>query len=468
MYALSIWTNSPIRAIIMPVLFVRIANLLYERIVGVRAVDIIAKKRDGLPLTTEEINFFINGFTRGQIPDYQAAAWLMAVTLRGMDARETRDLTLAMALSGETLDLSQVAPVVADKHSTGGVGDKTTLVLGPIVAAAGLPIGKISGRALGFSGGTLDKLESVPGFRAELTVEEFITQVRQVGLVVAGQTADLVPADRKLYALRDVTATVQSLPLIASSIMSKKIAGGAHVILLDVKVGRGAFMKSEDEAIVLAEAMVDIGKGLGRRVAAVVSDMNQPLGRAVGNAVELREAIETLRGGGPADLRHHCITLGSQLLMLARRASSEDEARAMLEETIRSGQAFAKLRALIAAQGGDPTYVDHPERLPTARFIEEVPAPRAGWVAGVDALEVAMTTVDLGAGRARKEDRINYAVGVVLGAKAGDRVEAGQPLFTVHADDREKLVAARERVLAAYSWSDEPVSSPPLIHRIIT
>jgi len=434
----------------------------------VRAVDIIAKKRDGLPLTTEEINFFISGFTRGDIPDYQAAAWLMAVVLRGMNPRETRDLTLAMAHSGETVNLSEVAPVVVDKHSTGGVGDKTTLVLGPIVAATGLPMGKVSGRSLGFSGGTLDKLDSVPGFHAELTVEEFLTQLRQVGLVVAGQSANLAPADGKLYALRDVTATVQSLPLIASSIMSKKIASGAHIILLDVKVGRGAFMKTEEEAIALARAMVEIGQGLGRRVVAVISDMNQPLGRAVGNAVELREAIETLQGKGPDDLRQHCLTLGTQLLLMAGRATTPDQARNMLEETIRTGQAFAKLRAMVAAQGGDPAYLDHPERLPTARFIEVVPAPRAGWIAGLDALEVGMTAVDLGAGRARKNDAINHAVGIVLGAKVGDRVEAGQPLFTVHADDEVKLTEAKKRLLAAYTWSDAPVAPPPLIHQIIT
>ncbi|MBC7223561.1 MAG: thymidine phosphorylase, partial [Anaerolineae bacterium] len=341
-----------------------------------RAVDIIAKKRDGLRLSREEIDFFVQGYTRGDIPDYQAAAWLMAVYLRGMDEAETVDLTLAMARSGQTLDLSDVAPLVADKHSSGGVGDKTTLVVGPVVASLGVPVGKMSGRGLSFSGGTLDKLESFPGFRAALSIEEFKRQLAEVGLVVAGQTADLAPADGKFYALRDVTATVSSIPLIASSIMSKKIAAGANVIVLDVKVGKGAFVKDEAQAVQLAHLMIGVGQRVGRKVAAVVSDMNQPLGRAVGNALEVREALDTLQGRGPADFVELVRNVAGWMLYLSGRAGSPAEAKTLVDHALSSGEALAKFRAFVAAQGGDPRYVDDPDLLPKARLLRTVPAPR--------------------------------------------------------------------------------------------
>mgnify|MGYP000057316651 CR=1 FL=1 len=432
-----------------------------------RTVDIIARKRDGMALSAEEIDFLVQGFTQGTIPDYQIAAWLMAVLLRGMDRQETIDLTKAIVRSGTQLDLQDVAPFVADKHSTGGVGDKTTLVVAPLVAAAGVYVGKVSGRGLGFTGGTLDKLESIPGFQAGLTVDQFRAQLKSVGIAVVGQSAELVPADGKLYALRDVTATVDSLPLIASSIMSKKIAAGANGIVLDVKVGQGAFMRTKEEALALATLMVDIGQELGRRVRAVISDMNQPLGRAVGNALEVREALDTLHGQGPADFRRHCLTIAGQMLLLAGQAQHATEAVARLERLLDEGQALARFREWIAAQGGDLACVDEPERLPAARYVEEVAAPRSGYIAALDAREVGLTSMLLGGGRAKKGDRIDHAVGVVLHAKIGDQVVAGQPLFTIHANDEARLSGARQRLLAAYEWSDRPVKPPPLIHQIV-
>jgi len=433
-----------------------------------RAVDIIARKRDGLRLSAEEIDSFVQGFTQGTVPDYQVAAWLMAIVLRGMDRQETIDLTLAIVHSGRQLDLSDIAPFVADKHSTGGVGDKTTLVVAPLVAAAGVKVGKMSGRGLGFTGGTLDKLESIPGFRTDLSVAEFRAQLRSVGVVVTGQSADLAPADGKLYALRDVTATVNSRPLMASSVMSKKIATGTNGIVLDVKVGRGAFMKTEQEALDLAALMVDIGRGMGRSVRAVISDMNQPLGRAVGNAVELREALDTLHGRGPADLRQHCLTVAGQMLLVAGEARDDAEACARLEPLLDGGGAWAKFCEWIAAQGGDVSSVEEPQLLPAARIVRELPAPRNGTVAGVDAQEVGLTSMLLGGGRAKKGDAVDHAVGVVLQAKIGERVEKGQSLLTLHANDEATLAEAQERLLAAYTWSDDPVSPPPLTHQIVT
>jgi pyrimidine-nucleoside phosphorylase len=432
-----------------------------------RAVDIIAKKRDGHHLTAEEIDFFVQGFTRGEIPDYQAAALLMAIYLRGMDAQETADLTMSMARSGQMLDLSSIAPLVVDKHSTGGVGDKTTLVVAPLVAATGLPVAKISGRSLGFSGGTLDKLESIPGFKADLSAEEFMATLRDHGIVVTGQTADMVPADGKFYALRDVTATISNIPLIASSIMSKKIAGGANAIVLDVKVGLGAFMRTKEEAMVLAHTMVKIGQTLNRRVAAVLSDMNQPLGRAVGNALELKEAIDTLHGYGPTDFLEHCLTIASQMLLLANYAENAQAARDLLLNQLTSGQAWHKFRTWIASQGGNVAYIDDPSLLPQATFIEPLISPRSGYVAGLNAMEVGLTVALLGGGRARKEDTIDHSVGVVLAKKIGDYVEKGEPLLTIHANDEQKLEDARRRLLAAYSWSETPVERPRLIHEII-
>jgi pyrimidine-nucleoside phosphorylase len=433
-----------------------------------RAVDIIAHKRDGMALSAEETDFFIQGLVQGTIPDYQVAAWLMAIVLRGMDQQETIDLTMAMVRSGDQLNLQDIAPFVADKHSTGGVGDKTTLVVAPLVAAAGLHVGKMSGRGLGFTGGTLDKLESIPGYRADLSVAEFRAQLKSTGIVVTGQSADLAPADGKLYALRDVTATVDSLPLIASSIMSKKIAAGATGIVLDVKVGHGAFMKTEQEAMDLASLMVDIGRKVGRKVRAVISDMNQPLGCAVGNAVELREALDTLCGTGPADFRQHCLTIASQMLLVAGRFQDRSEASTHLEQLLDSGQALSRFRDWISAQGGDPGYVDDPGRLPTARFIRELPSPQSGYVADLNAREVGLTSMLLGGGRAKKGDVIDHAVGIVLQTKLGQRVEQGQPLLTIHANDEAKLPGALQRLLAAYEWSDEPLSPPPLVHQIVS
>jgi len=432
-----------------------------------RAVDIITKKRDGGELTAAEIDFFIHGFTRGEIPDYQAAAWLMAVYFQGMSEQEAIHLTMSMARSGEMLDLSDVAPFVVDKHSSGGVGDKTTLVVGPLVASLGIPVGKMSGRALGFSGGTLDKLESIPGFRAELTLDEFKRQLGEVGLVVAGQTAEFIPADGKLYALRDVTGTVPSLPLIAASIMSKKIATGSNGIVLDVKVGRGAFMRTEEEAVALAELMVKIGRGVGRKVRAAISDMNQPLGRAVGNALELKEAIETLHGRGPEDFLEHCLVIAGQMVLLAERAADEAEARAKLVASLKEGRAWAKFKEWITAQGGDEAYVEKPDRLPQARLVEALPAPRSGYVASIDALQVGLTVAQLGGGREKKGDPIDHAVGVVLEAKVGDRVAQGEPLCTIHANDEEKLAEAKRMLLAASTFSDQPMPPLPLIHRLI-
>lgn len=429
-----------------------------------KAVDIIIKKRDRQELSREEIEFFIQGFTRGEIPDYQAAAWAMAVLLNGMNEREATDLTMAMVHSGETLDLTGVVPVAVDKHSTGGVGDKTTLAVLPLVAACGLPVGKMSGRGLGFSGGTLDKMESIPGYRVDLSKEEFLQQLKTVGLVLSGQTADLAPADGKLYALRDVTGTVPSMPLIASSVMSKKIAAGAQAIVLDVKTGVGAFMQTQEDARRLAELMVSIGRRSERRVTALISDMNQPLGHAVGNALELREAIDTLQCKGPKDFLEHCLVVASHMLVIGRNARDLLMARGMLEEALRSGKAWERFRALVAAQGGDVSYIDDPEKLPKARRIKTVPSPVSGYLQMIHAREVGETAVDLGAGRARKGDPIDHAVGIVIHHKVGDRVEKGEPLFTIHAQDDEKLNAARERLLAAYRWREEPCPPLPLFY----
>ena len=433
-----------------------------------RAVDIIAKKRDDHSLTAKEIDFFIQGFTQGEIPDYQAASLLMAIYLKGMNEQETADLTISMARSGKMLDLSPIAPLVVDKHSTGGVGDKTTLVVVPLVAAAGLPVGKISGRGLGFTAGTLDKLESIPGFKANLSGEEFMATLRDCGIVVVGQTADMVPADGKLYALRDVTATVSNISLIASSIMSKKIASGANAIVLDVKVGLGAFMHTREEAIALARAMVNIGQALGRRVVAVISDMNQPLGWAVGNALELEEAIATLHGHGPTDFLEHCLTIASQMIILADRVPDAQGARKLLLHELDSGRAWRKFRDWIVGQGGDVAYINDPSLLPQATLIEDLPSPRSGFVAGLNAMEVGLTAAFLGGGRVHKGDPIDHAVGVVLAKKIGDYVKKGEALLTIHANDKQKLADARRRLLDAHSWSDEPVERPPLVHEIIT
>ncbi len=432
-----------------------------------RAIDIIAKKRDKGELSRQEIDFFVQGYANGEIPDYQAAAWTMAVLLNGMTAQETTDLTLAIVASGETIDLTQVVPVAVDKHSTGGVGDKTTLVVEPLVSACGLPVGKMSGRGLGFTGGTLDKMESIPGFNVELTTEAFLSQIKDVGLVLAGQTANLAPADGKLYALRDVTATVDSVPLIASSIMSKKIAGGAHGIVLDVKSGLGAFMETLQEARELAALMVDIARLAGRKAVALLSDMNQPLGHAVGNALEVKEAIATLHGGGPADFKGHCLEVAAHMLTLGGVAENVEAAAPILDEALEKGLAWQRFRELVIAQGGDVSYVDDPNLLPKASLIESVPAPRSGYLEGIHAREIGEAAVILGAGRAKKADPIDHAVGVEVHHKVGDYVEEGQALFTIHANDQAKLAEARPRLLDAHTFSDDPVEPLPLFYGVI-
>jgi pyrimidine-nucleoside phosphorylase len=429
-----------------------------------RAVDIIIKKRDKGELSGREIDFFVRGFTRGDIPDYQVSSFAMAVLLNGMTPHEITDLTLSMARSGNQLDLSDVVDIAVDKHSSGGVGDKTSLVVLPVVAACGLPVGKMSGRGLGFSGGTLDKMESIPGYRCDLTTEEFVQQLKDVGIVLTGQSLDLAPADGKLYALRDVTGTVQSIPLIASSIMSKKIAAGAQAIVLDVKVGLGAFMQTLPEARELAEAMVSIGNLAGRKTVALLSDMNQPLGNAVGNALEVVEAIDTLQGGGPEDFREHCLHVAAHMLVLGKKVSDLNEGRQLAERAILEDHAWEKFHTLVQAQGGDVAYVDEPDRFPQAEFIEVVEAPENGYLSQVHARRVGESAVDLGGGRAKKGDAIDHAVGFVIHHKVGDKIEKGQPLFTIHANDKQKLTESREAILNAHAWSDEPVSALPLFY----
>ncbi len=432
-----------------------------------RAVDIIIKKRDHFELTKEEIDFFIQGMTSGEIPDYQVSSWAMAVLLNGMTDQETTDLTLAMANSGELLDLSDIVPIEVDKHSTGGVGDKTTLVVEPIVSACGLPVAKMSGRGLGFSGGTLDKIESIPGFRTHLSQDEFIRLLRDEGLVLSGQSGDLAPADGKMYALRDVTGTVQSIPLIASSVMSKKIAGGAQAIVLDVKVGSGAFMKNLDEARQLSRLMVAIGELSGRKVVALLSDMNQPLGMAVGNALEVKEAIDTLQGFGPADFTEHCLVVASHMLVIGEKASDLEKARMLAENALISGRGFQQFRKLVINQGGDVTYVDHPEKLPHAPVIEQVFSPRSGYLLEVDAQIIGETSVELGAGRARKEDPIDHSVGIIVHHKVGDLVKEGDVLFTIHAASQGASKMAAGECLAACNWQDQPVEPLPLFYEVI-
>jgi len=432
-----------------------------------RAVDIIIHKRDKQVLTKEEIEYFIKGYADGSITDYQAAAWAMAVLINGMNLRETTDLTVAIAETGELLDLSNVVSIAVDKHSTGGVGDKTTLVVQPIVAACGLPVGKMSGRGLGFSGGTLDKMESIPGYRCDLTTEEFMKQLKDIGMVLTGQTADLAPADGKLYALRDVTGTVDSIPLIASSIMSKKIAGGANAIVLDVKIGKGAFMDDIKEGKRLAETMVAIAKRADRKAIALISDMNQPLGYAVGNALELREAIDTLHGGGPDDFRGHCVEVAKQLLIIGNICRHEREAEKMVLQVLEDGSAWERFRQLVIAQGGDVSFIDEPNKLPSAKLIETIASPKSGYLKEINARMIGETAVFLGAGRGKKGDQIDYAVGIVMHNKVGDYVTKGAPLFTMHVDHETQLYEASQNLLAAHQWSSTPVKKLPLFYDII-
>lgn len=432
-----------------------------------RMYDVIMKKRNGGELTAEEIRFFVEGYTADRIPDYQASALMMAVYFRGMTAAETLALTTAMAESGEVLDLSAIRGVKVDKHSTGGVGDKTSLALTPMVAACGIPVAKMSGRGLGHTGGTIDKLESFPGFSTVLTAQQFVDNVNRIGIAIMGQTADLAPADKKLYALRDVTATVDNMSLIASSIMSKKLAAGADAIVLDVKTGSGAFMKREEDAGALAEEMVALGKNAGKKTVAVISDMNQPLGRTVGNALEVREAIDTLNGRGPEDFLELCLTLGAQMLLAGGRAREEEEARQKLQQVIADKSALKKLAEFVEAQGGDSRAVYEPQRLPKASIELPVFAERQGYVSSIRCDEVGMCSLMLGGGRETKESGIDLSVGITLHRKVGDKVEAGEVLATLEANSSEKAGEARRRLLAAYTISEEKPERQPLIRGII-
>lgn len=431
-----------------------------------RMVDIIEKKRDGKELTTQEINFFIEGYTKGDIPDYQASALAMAIYFQDMNDRERADLTRAMVNSGDTIDLSSIHGIKVDKHSTGGVGDTTTLVLAPLVASLGIPVAKMSGRGLGHTGGTIDKLESIKGFHVELTKEQFIDLVNRDKIAVMSPSGNLTPADKKLYALRDVTGTVNSIPLIASSIMSKKIAAGADAIVLDVKTGDGAFMKTEKDAEELAHAMVRIGNRVGRKTVAVISDMSQPLGFAVGNALEVKEAIETLQGNGPEDLTNLVLTLGSQMVMLAQKAQTAQEAKSMLLNAIRSGRAIAKFREFLENQGGDSSIVDDTARLPQAKYKIELPAPKSGFISRLTADEIGVASMLLGAGRATKDDTIDLAVGIVLHKKVGDEVKCGESLLTIHSN-REDVEEVKEKLYSSI-FIDNSAVKPKLIHTIIT
>lgn len=434
-------------------------------------VDIIVKKRDGGELTAAELQYFVKGLVAGTIPDYQVAAWAMAVYFQGMTPIETTALTQAMAASGEQLDLHDaVAPdmLIVDKHSSGGVGDKTTLAVGPIVAACGLPVGKMSGRGLSFTGGTIDKLESIAGWNPDLSEAQFRTQLRTIGLVVAGQTSNLAPADKVLYALRDVTGTVPSLPLIASSIMSKKLAAGADAIVLDVKCGHGAFMETLANARALSRLMVDIGHHAGRQVTALITQMEQPLGHAVGHALEVKEAIATLQGNGPADFQELVETVAAEMLHLGHGAASPTAARQQIRTVLENGAALAKFRAFVAAQGGDVALVDDPERLPTAPVCQPYVAPQSGYIARIDAREVGLTCVEMGGGRQKKGDPIDHSVGILVNAKVGAQVTAGDELGLIFAADERAAQHAITRLQHAYTFSAQPVSPLPIIYDRIT
>ncbi len=432
-----------------------------------RVVDLIIKKRDGFALSANELQFLIKGFTNGEVADYQISAWAMAVLLNGMNEQEITDLTLAMAASGQILDLSSLNELVVDKHSTGGVGDKTTLSVAPIVAACGLPVGKMSGRGLGFSGGTIDKLESIPGYRVDLSTQEFISQLKEHGIVLTGQSADLAPADGKLYALRDVTGTVDSIPLIASSVMSKKIAAGAQAIVLDVKVGEGAFMRTLEDARELARLMVAIGKRSGRKVIALLSPMDQPLGYAVGNAIELREAVELLHDQGPEDYRYHCTHLAAYMLILGGKVNSLEQGIQMAESVIKNGSAYKKLCELVTAQGGDLSFIQDLDKLPKAKICRTIVAEEGGYIAEVNAREVGQSAVILGAGRAQKQDKIDLAVGIYVRAKVGATVRRGEILFEVLANDQNRIDEVLVKLKKAVRISEAPVEPPPYFWDVI-
>lgn len=431
-----------------------------------RMIDIIEKKRDGKSLTKEEIEFFVNGYTHGEVPDYQASSLAMAIFFQDMNDEERAALTMSMVNSGEKIDLSDINGIKVDKHSTGGVGDTTTLVLAPLVAAVGVPVAKMSGRGLGHTGGTIDKLESVKGFNVEISEKDFIKLVNDNQVAVIGQSGNLTPADKKLYALRDVTGTVNSIPLIASSIMSKKIAAGADAIVLDVKTGSGAFMKTLDDAEVLAHAMVRIGNNVGRNTMAIISDMSQPLGNAIGNALELKEAIATLKGNGPKDLTELVLTLGSQMVVLAEQATSLDEARQMLIDAIKTGKALNKFKTFLSNQGGDDSIVDSPEKLPSAKYQVEFKAKKDGYITEIIANEIGVASMMLGAGRQTKEDVIDLGVGIVLNKKVGEHVEKGENILTIHTNTKEidDILYKLDNSITIESKGE----APTLIHKIIT
>lgn len=431
-----------------------------------RMVDLIKKKRDGGEFSKEEIDYIIAGYTSADIPDYQMSALAMAIYFQDMTPAERSYLTMAMVSSGERIDLSDIKGIKVDKHSTGGVGDTTTLVLAPLVASVGVPVAKMSGRGLGHTGGTIDKLESVPGFKVEIDNDQFVSLVNKNKVAVVGQSGNLTPADKKFYSLRDVTATVESIPLIASSIMSKKIAAGADAIVLDVKTGSGAFMKDLAGARQLARAMVDIGNSVGRRTMAVISDMSQPLGYAVGNALEVKEAIDTLQGVGPADLQELCLTLGSYMVYLAGQAANPEQARQQLEQAISTGRALNTFKTFLAAQGGDVAVVNDPAKLPRAKYQVTVQAPQTGTVAAIDAEGIGTAAMVLGAGRVTKNSTIDLAVGLVLHKKIGDYVTAGQPLVTIHSNS-ENVDAVVQQVLSCYTMTNEPVARPVLIRDVV-
>lgn len=431
-----------------------------------RMIDIIEKKRDGKSLTREEIEFFVNGYTHGEVPDYQASSLAMAIFFQDMNDEERAALTMSMVNSGEKIDLSDINGIKVDKHSTGGVGDTTTLVLAPLVAAVGVPVAKMSGRGLGHTGGTIDKLESVKGFNVEISEKDFIKLVNDNQVAVIGQSGNLTPADKKLYALRDVTGTVNSIPLIASSIMSKKIAAGADAIVLDVKTGSGAFMKTLDDAEALAHAMVRIGNNVGRNTMAIISDMSQPLGNAIGNALELKEAIATLKGNGPKDLTELVLTLGSQMVVLAEQAASLDEARQMLIDAIKTGKALNKFKTFLSNQGGDDSIVDSPEKLPSAKYQVEFKAKKDGYITEIIANEIGVASMMLGAGRQTKEDVIDLGVGIVLNKKVGEHVEKGENILTIHTNTKEidDILYKLDNSITIESKGE----APTLIHKIIT
>lgn len=433
-----------------------------------RMYDLIEKKKFGKVLTNEEIHFVVDGYTKGVLPDYQVSALLMAIYFQGMSKEETVALTLEMAKSGEMLDLSAIEGIIVDKHSTGGVGDKTSLVLTPMIAALGIPVAKMSGRGLGHTGGTIDKLEAFPGFSTGISEETFINNVNTIKIAIAAQTANLAPADKKLYALRDVTATVDNISLIASSIMSKKIASGAHGIILDVKTGSGAFMREEKDAFALAKTMVEIGNGLGRETIAVISDMDQPLGSAVGNSLEVIEAIDTLKGKGPKDLYELCLQLGSYMVVVAKKAKTVEEAREKLIETITSGSALNSLKTFVSAQGGDASYVDDTSKFTRATYIEPILAPTAGYVCHIETEEIGLAAMLLGGGRETKESVIDLSVGFVITKKLGDFVQAGETVAYMHGNDSDKMATAKERFINAYKFQKEAVPASVLIKGIVT